>query len=74
MNLKRLRNGCLFSFCAGLGAFALSWPMLALLAPVGTDLVDAWRRTADVPVTGILVVQAWSFVAGYRRNSRRGGA
>lgn len=61
----------LFATCYGVVAYLLSWPMLALLVDPGTDLVDAWTRTADVPLTFVIMALAVGYVVGYRRNSRR---
>jgi hypothetical protein len=63
----------LFATCYGLLAYLLSWPMLALLVDPGTDLVDAWTRTADVPLTFVIMASTVGYVVGYRRNSRGAG-
>lgn len=66
--LQRTRNGLVYASVAGLVVFALTWPMLALMVVPGTDLVETWLRTADVPLSAILLANLGGFVYGYRRN------
>lgn len=66
--LQRTRNGFVYASVAGLVVFALTWPMLALMVVPGTDLIDMWMRTADVPLSAILLANIVGFVYGYRRN------
>lgn len=61
---QRTRNGFVYASVAGLVVFALTWPMLALMVVPGTDLVETWMRTADVPLAAILLAN----IVGFRRN------
>lgn len=66
INAARLRNAIVFASVFGVIAFLLSWPMLAVLVKPGTNLIEAWILTADVPLTAILLANIVGFASGYR--------